>query len=168
MLVVWDLRAFKKPLAAHTGLTTLYPTTNAIFSPDDKYVVTGAGATTKGDKGRLIFLKKDGLEAVKELVVDTTPVKVIWHSKINQVRHRLIVDCYSISTFPKDRNRTCQWPNLRALLSTHISKWSETAAKQGSSPKGYHRRYVRRRLCTNDYYSTCPADVPRWGDCEGK
>lgn len=82
---LWDLRAFKKPLAERTGLTTLYPTTNAIFSPDDKYVVTGSAATAKGGKGRLMILRKDNLESVKELEVDTTPVKVAWHSKINQI-----------------------------------------------------------------------------------
>ncbi|OCH96601.1 transcription factor [Obba rivulosa] len=82
---LWDLRAFKKPLAIHEGLTTLYPSTNAIFSPDDKYVVTGAGAAAKGGNGRLMFLKKDTLETVKELEVNTTPVKVVWHSKINQI-----------------------------------------------------------------------------------
>jgi len=68
----------------HSGLTTLYPTTNAVFSPDDKFVITGAGATTKGGQGRLMFLKKDTLEEVKSLAVDATPVKVAWHSKINQ------------------------------------------------------------------------------------
>ncbi|CCM02207.1 uncharacterized protein FIBRA_04287 [Fibroporia radiculosa] len=82
---LWDLRAFKKPLAAHGGLATLYPTTNAIFSPDDKFVVTGSGASSKGEKGRLVFLRKDNLESVKELEVETTPVKVCWHSKINQI-----------------------------------------------------------------------------------
>ncbi|KAI0932454.1 hypothetical protein AcW2_001081 [Taiwanofungus camphoratus] len=82
---LWDLRAFKKPLATRSEVTTLYPATNAIFSPDDKYVLTGAGATSKGDKGRLMFLRKDTLESVKELEVDTTPVKVFWHSKINQI-----------------------------------------------------------------------------------
>jgi WD repeat-containing protein 70 len=82
---VWDLRAFKKPLVTRSGLATLYPTTNAIFSPNDRYVLTGAGATAKGGKGRLMFLEKDTLESVKELEVDTTPVKVLWHSKINQV-----------------------------------------------------------------------------------
>ena len=86
MFQVWDLRAFKKPLATHSGLTTLYPGTNAIFSPDDKYVVTGAGARQKGTSGRLMFLNKTTLEPVKELQVDSTPVKVQWHSKINQVR----------------------------------------------------------------------------------
>lgn len=84
--IVWDLRSFKKPIAVHSGLTTLYPNTNAAFSPDDKYVVTGAGSSTKGGSGRLLFLKKDTLEEVKSLVVDATPVKVVWHTKINQVR----------------------------------------------------------------------------------
>ncbi|PPQ80015.1 hypothetical protein CVT26_011897 [Gymnopilus dilepis] len=82
---LWDLRAFKKPLAVRSGLTTLYPTTNAVFSPDDKYVITGAGATSKGGQGRLVLMSKDGLEEVKSLAVDATPVKVLWHSKINQI-----------------------------------------------------------------------------------
>ncbi|OBZ79623.1 WD repeat-containing protein 70 [Grifola frondosa] len=82
---LWDLRAFKKPLATHSELMTLYPHTNAIFSPDNKYVVTGAGAKHKGEKGRLLFLKSDNLETVKDLEVDATPVKVFWHSKINQI-----------------------------------------------------------------------------------
>jgi hypothetical protein len=82
---VWDLRSFKKPVAVHSGLTTLYPNTNAVFSPDDKHVLTGAAALDKGGAGRLMFMKKDTLELVKSLVVDATPVKVAWHSKINQV-----------------------------------------------------------------------------------
>lgn len=82
---VWDLRSFKKPFIVRSGLTTLYPNTNAIFSPDNKYVVTGAGATMKGGKGHLLFMKKDTFETVKDLEVNTTPVKVFWHSKINQV-----------------------------------------------------------------------------------
>jgi hypothetical protein len=65
---------------------TLYPNTNAVFSPDDKYVVTGAGPTSKGGRGKLIFLDKNGLEVEKALEVEGTPVKVVWHSKINQVR----------------------------------------------------------------------------------
>lgn len=99
---MWDLRAFKKPLAVHSGLSTLYPSTNAVFSPDDKYVITGAGATAKGGQGRLVIMKKDGLEEVKSLAVDTTPVKVAWHSKINQVRSLVLpfvlifVECSSV------------------------------------------------------------------------
>lgn len=82
---MWDLRAFKKPLTTRTEVTTLYPGTNAMFSPDDKYVVTGSGATSKGGRGNLLFLEKNTLDVVKALEVDSTPVKVFWHSKINQV-----------------------------------------------------------------------------------
>ena len=66
-------------------MTTLYPQTNAIFSPDDKYVVTGVGTSSRGGPGKLLFMSKNSLEVVKELVVDSSPVKVVWHSKINQV-----------------------------------------------------------------------------------
>lgn len=82
---LWDLRAFKKPLATRTNVLTLYPTTNAIFSPDNKYVVTGAGATAKGGKGKLLFLRREDLEVEKEVEMDATPVVVQWHPKINQI-----------------------------------------------------------------------------------
>ncbi|KZT21698.1 hypothetical protein NEOLEDRAFT_1164515 [Neolentinus lepideus HHB14362 ss-1] len=82
---LWDIRSFKKPVSARSGLTTLYPTTNAAFSPDEKYIVTGAGATTKGAQGRLMFLHRDNLEIAREMEMETTPVKVMWHSKINQI-----------------------------------------------------------------------------------
>ncbi|KAH7908264.1 hypothetical protein BJ138DRAFT_1103658 [Hygrophoropsis aurantiaca] len=82
---LWDLRSFKKPLATRSGLTTLYPATNAVFSPDEKYILTGVGASSKGGHGKLLFLSRDGLEVTKELEMETTPVKVLWHSKINQI-----------------------------------------------------------------------------------
>ncbi len=80
------MRAFKKPLATKADLPTLYPNTNAVFSPDDKYIITGAGSLSKGQVGRLLFLRKDNLDVVQELEVDATPVRVVWHPKINQVR----------------------------------------------------------------------------------
>ena len=72
-------------MSVKTEMTTLYPQTNAIFSPDDKYVVTGVGPSATGGHGKLSFMDKNSLEVVKELVVESSPVKVVWHSKINQV-----------------------------------------------------------------------------------
>ncbi|KAG1766460.1 hypothetical protein EDD22DRAFT_774151 [Suillus occidentalis] len=82
---LWDLRAFKRPLASHSGAATLYPGTNAVFSPDEKYILTGTGASAKGARGKLILLNRESLSVVKEIDMDTTPVKVVWHSKINQI-----------------------------------------------------------------------------------
>lgn len=82
---LWDLRAFKRPLASHLGATTLYPGTNAVFSPDEKHILTGTGASAKGGRGKLTLLGRESLSVVREIDMDTTPVKVVWHSKINQI-----------------------------------------------------------------------------------
>jgi len=82
---LWDIRFFKKPVATRSETRTLYPGTNAVFSPDEKYVVTGVGTTSKDGPGRLLFLSRGDLSVVKELEMESTPVKVIWHSKINQI-----------------------------------------------------------------------------------
>jgi hypothetical protein len=37
----------------------------------------------------MVLNKGDLGEAVTELELDTTPVKVLWHSKINQVRTKI-------------------------------------------------------------------------------
>lgn len=38
---LWDLRAFKKPLAAWDGLDTNYANTSCCFSPDERLLLTG-------------------------------------------------------------------------------------------------------------------------------
>lgn len=68
-----------------SGTTSLYPGTNAVFSPDEKHILTGVGAISKGERGRLLFLSRADLSVVKEVEMDSTPVKVLWHSKINQI-----------------------------------------------------------------------------------
>ena len=82
---VWDLRSIRKPLAVRSNVTTLYPTTNAVFSPDEKFVVTGCGASEKGGRGRLLFLRRENLDIEREIEMDANPVRVVWHPKINQV-----------------------------------------------------------------------------------
>jgi len=64
-----------------------------MFSPDEKYIVTGGAAVksaTGRGRGSLVFLRRDGLDVEKQIDFDEgeTCVKVFWHSKINQVsRH---------------------------------------------------------------------------------
>ncbi|KAG9057341.1 hypothetical protein FS842_007254 [Serendipita sp. 407] len=85
----WDIRAFKKPLYALGGVTTMYPGMNAIWSPDEKFVVVGAGTPPSGNGspagGKLMFLRREGLTVADEVQMNSCVVKVIWHSKINQI-----------------------------------------------------------------------------------
>lgn len=66
-------------------MTTLYPGSNAVFSPDETHVLTGHGASVKGEHGKLLFLRRSDLSIAKETEMESTPVKVVWHSKINQI-----------------------------------------------------------------------------------
>lgn len=88
-LAVWDSRNLRKALhVSPTPLKVLYSETNAIFSPDEKYIVTGCAASSKSTRGKLAFLKREGLEEVKSIdcAEGESVVRVVWHSKINQVR----------------------------------------------------------------------------------
>jgi WD repeat-containing protein 70 len=84
-LPVWDVKSLKKPLFVATGLTNIYPETNIIFSPDEKMLLTGV-AVEKGKKGEVVVLKREGLEEDRRIVVgEGNVIKVLWHSRINQV-----------------------------------------------------------------------------------
>lgn len=120
-VLVWDVRAFKKPLAIHSGVTTLYPQTNAIFSPDEKYIVTGSGATIKGQRGKLIFLKRDTLEVERQVDMDNTVVRVVWHSKINQVRREEWI-AQKTKVHATDSDGHGQWTNIRAILTVDVDQ----------------------------------------------
>jgi hypothetical protein len=88
LCLVWDTRAFKKALTVSPQpLPSLYPETNAAFSPDERYVVCGRSASSKEDHGALVILSRNTLEqaAAVECEPGVSVVRVVWHSKINQV-----------------------------------------------------------------------------------
>jgi hypothetical protein len=125
---VWDVRAFKKPLATHGGMTTLYPQTNAVFSPDEKYVLTGSGATIKGQRGKLIFLKRDTLEVEREVDMDNTIVRVVWHSKINQVRCQT-TGFTETNVYAADPYGHGKRPDIGALLTPNVDQRRKIAGE---------------------------------------
>lgn len=84
--IVWDARALKKPLFVAEMLPSQNPETNLIFSPDEKYILTGTAGSQAGvlagqadeerareakasgkDAGKVIVLRREGLEVVRSL-----------------------------------------------------------------------------------------------------
>ena len=83
---MWDSRKIRKPIAVAENLDNLYSETNVIFSPDDKWVVTGLPGR-QGTKGCIVFLNSETLvEERRVAIAEGTVVRVLWHSRINQVR----------------------------------------------------------------------------------
>lgn len=47
---------------------SLNPETNVIFSPDERFILTGVAANkAEGQEGKIVFLRKEDLEVVKTL-----------------------------------------------------------------------------------------------------
>ncbi|BGP33973.1 hypothetical protein JCM10296v2_005788 [Rhodotorula toruloides] len=105
-LKLWNPKALKKPLAVATSLPSLNSETNAVFSPDSRYVLTGTAGSHAGvlaggveeerakelekeggvGAGRVMVFATDGLQLVR--AIDISPfsvVRVLWHPRINQI-----------------------------------------------------------------------------------
>jgi len=76
----------RKPLAVASNLENRYSETNLIFSPDEKSILTGLPPTKAGEKGCIVFLNGETLEEERRVAVgEGAVVRVLWHSRINQV-----------------------------------------------------------------------------------
>lgn len=83
---VWDTKSLKKPLFVAENLPSQNPETNLIFSPDEKFLLTGTAGAQAGvlagsadeerareakasgkEGGKVVILRRDGLEVVRSL-----------------------------------------------------------------------------------------------------
>ena len=68
----------------------IYPETNITYSPDGKSILTGLPGK-KGMKGSVVFLSVEDLSEQRRIPIgEGTVVRVLWHSKINQVSHAYV------------------------------------------------------------------------------
>uniref|UniRef100_A0A8D0E0W5 WD repeat-containing protein 70 n=1 Tax=Salvator merianae TaxID=96440 RepID=A0A8D0E0W5_SALMN len=82
----WDIRQFKTPLNAVSGLPSFFPMTDCCFSPDDKLLVTGTSVKRGDGNGKLLFFERETLKKVYEIdVTDASVVRCLWHPKLNQI-----------------------------------------------------------------------------------
>jgi hypothetical protein len=79
-------------------LSSLNPETNVIFSPDERYILTGTAGPQAGmvpgkqvetrgkPGGRIVVMERDTLNIVKEYKVSTgSVIRLAWPSRINQI-----------------------------------------------------------------------------------
>lgn len=86
--LVWDLRRFDKPVKAVHNLPNFFAETDCIFSPNEKYIITGISVKKGADEGKLFFFDRYNLSLKQEMNVSkSSVVRILWHPKINQVIH---------------------------------------------------------------------------------
>ncbi|KAJ3029526.1 hypothetical protein HDV00_009551 [Rhizophlyctis rosea] len=85
-LKTWDLRNFKKPISTVSNLSNFFEETNVIFSPDDRYVLTGTSVKRDAGQGQLCIYGSENLEEVARLdITGSSVVRLVWHARINQI-----------------------------------------------------------------------------------
>ena len=84
-LQVWDLRKFKTPVHVWEDLPAMHPTTQAVFSPDERLILTGVSAGRDGTGGALVVFDAQSRSLVRRIGMPSSVVAVQWHAKLNQI-----------------------------------------------------------------------------------
>jgi len=84
---LFDIRNFKKPVIQIDNMPNRYESTNLIFSPDEKYVLSGLSLEKGESIGKFGIYDSSSLELVKEVdvAVNASCTRLFWHSRINQI-----------------------------------------------------------------------------------
>eukprot|EP01080_Neovahlkampfia_damariscottae_P008653 gene8653-600_t len=82
----WDIRKFESPLAEYKNLETLFSQTDCLFSPDEKYFLTGTSIKKNTGAGELVFVDKKTLKvAKKQKISNGSAIRIKWHPITNQL-----------------------------------------------------------------------------------
>lgn len=76
---------FKSPLAERKDIDNNHAETNIIYSPNNRYILTGQSCPP-GEQGNLLILDSTTLSTVRTIPITTSSViRVLWNSRINQI-----------------------------------------------------------------------------------
>jgi WD repeat-containing protein 70 len=82
---LWDIRKFKAPLAQLNNLENNHAESNLIYSPNQKYILTGESCHPD-QQGHLLILDSQTLSTVRKVPIgQSSVIRVHWNSKINQL-----------------------------------------------------------------------------------
>eukprot|EP01130_Rhizamoeba_saxonica_P016319 TRINITY_DN7527_c0_g1_i1.p1 TRINITY_DN7527_c0_g1~~TRINITY_DN7527_c0_g1_i1.p1 ORF type:complete len:586 (-),score=155.31 TRINITY_DN7527_c0_g1_i1:36-1793(-) len=87
-LKVWDSRKLDDgPVKLWSDLPNKYEETSCLFSPGEKYIVTGTSVIGDTQElGKLVFFDRNSFVKVKEVDVSSgSVVSIIWNEKTNQI-----------------------------------------------------------------------------------
>jgi peptidoglycan hydrolase-like protein with peptidoglycan-binding domain len=80
----WDLRFFSKPIGVASDLPCFHEEQNCIYSPNEKYCLTGYAERKTGASFVHVY-DKQSFELVQKLAVPAPAVKLLWPTQINQL-----------------------------------------------------------------------------------
>lgn len=124
---VWDLRRFNSPLlSTPSNLENISDDTNIMFSPDNKYIITGSSEPST-NSGFLNILDKSDLSqvATSALKFDSSVTQVNWHKGLNQILVGLANGKIYLLFNPDLSNKGALLPLNKQVRRRHIDDNSE-------------------------------------------
>lgn len=163
MSLVWDARNLKNHVAVAEDLPTLNSETNAIFSPDERLILTGTGVKKNEGYGKIVMMNSETLEVVRTMSVSqSSVVKVLWHDKLNQVSPTLASALHrsdmSILHKPWLTEQSNDYLlNVRLLLATEMDQLAYSMTRRYQARV---RNYVHQRRPRNEQWMTTKSTAP--------
>eukprot|EP00842_Homolaphlyctis_polyrhiza_P001540 jgi/Hompol1/2387/HPOL_001445-RA len=84
-LKLWDIRNFRKAVGIVNNISSNFEETNAIFSPNNRFILTCVSADKSAAQGSVAVFDRHSLEKVQDIPVTGSAVRVLWHAKLNQI-----------------------------------------------------------------------------------
>ncbi|KAH6590513.1 hypothetical protein BASA50_006757 [Batrachochytrium salamandrivorans] len=84
-LKLWDIRSFKAPVAVAADLDCYFEETNAIFSPNDRYILTGTSSPKGSQNGSIAIFDRQTLDRVQDISLPGSIVRLHWSAKLRQI-----------------------------------------------------------------------------------
>ncbi len=82
---LWDTRNIKKPVAVQEDLPLFHEEANCIYSPNERYIVTGTASRNNEGPGYCCVFDGKTLEEVGKLQMPTSCIRLVWPSKLEQL-----------------------------------------------------------------------------------
>lgn len=84
-LKLWDMRQPTKPVKVVGGLDIFHEETNCIYSPNEKYILTGTAERKDKDPGNVCVFDALTLEEVGRVEFASSCISLLWPSKMEQI-----------------------------------------------------------------------------------
>jgi hypothetical protein len=119
----------RKAVSTASAVPNRYAESNIIFSPDERFLLTGVAAKKgEGQKGDIVVLNREGLTEHRRITVGVgSVIKVAWQSKINQVCNYwsvYVATPYLQPYLATDIRHNFCWYMPRSVLTYSFDPWS--------------------------------------------
>jgi WD repeat-containing protein 70 len=81
----WDVRNSTKPVGEAINLTCFHEEANAIYSPNERFILTGTGVMRNEGTASIKVYDTKTMELVDDIQTPTSCIKLQWHPTLNQL-----------------------------------------------------------------------------------